>query len=488
MIAHSAYTENLSVSNVVAVVGAAFIVSVFYRAYFRDTASIPGPWYTNWTRLVYTYKALKGEGPAYIQALHDQYGSTVRISPGCVAISEISDVQQVYNTKEVFVKSKFYDGFGGPKAPRSVFSTSSVDTHRRYRRLLGGPMSESSLKLVTPEVRSRAEKAMDRIEEEMDQRGAADVNKWFLFFTTDTIGDLAFGQGFNMLESGVQNQYSIDLHSLAKTGAIAIQLPSFVKYSRYVPFVSAAADRARQTLVRMADYARQSIARQKASEKTTLFSRIIRASEENLMTEPELVANAQSYLVAGTDTTSNTLTYLVWAVSRDETIRQTLLAELSTLPDDFSDAELKPLEYLDHVIQESLRLYSAAPALLPRLVPACGAVLSGYQLSPGTEIAAQAYTMHRNPKVFSDPYTFNPSRWENPTKEMKDSMTAFGRGNRVCLGLHLALIELRLATALFFTRFPTAKMSALEGMSDKDMEPVMHFLASPAGSRCLMEA
>lgn len=56
-----------------------------------------------------------------------------------------------------------------------------------------------------------------------------------------------------------------------------------------------------------------------------------------------------------------------------------------------------------------------------------------------------------------------------------------------CLGRHLARIELRLITARFFRAFPNAKISAKEGMCDKDMEPALHFLMVPSGHRCLIE-
>lgn len=57
----------------------------------------------------------------------------------------------------------------------------------------------------------------------------------------------------------------------------------------------------------------------------------------------------------------------------------------------------------------------------------------------------------------------------------------------VCLGLHLARTELRLATACFFRAFPAAKMSSLEGMSESDMEPEMIAFTEPKGHRCLIE-
>lgn len=48
-------------------------------------------------------------------------------------------------------------------------------------------------------------------------------------------------------------------------------------------------------------------------------------------------------------------------------------------------------------------------------------------------------------------------------------------------------MELRLATARFFTRFPDAKVSRREGFTDEDMEPDMYFLMAPRKKRCLIE-
>lgn len=53
--------------------------------------------------------------------------------------------------------------------------------------------------------------------------------------------------------------------------------------------------------------------------------------------------------------------------------------------------------------------------------------------------------------------------------------------------MHLARIELRLATALFFRRFPKARVSEKEGMSDEDMHMKCFFLMAPEGHRCLIE-
>lgn len=187
----------------------------------------------------------------------------------------------------------------------------------------------------------------------------------------------------------------------------------------------------------MRAYALQSIARQKEAvlsgdekAKDTLFSKVFKAKDDDTLTEEEVTVNAQTYIVAGSDTTSNTLTYLTWAVSRRPDIRDRLAAEVATLPDDFTEADTRELRYLEQVITETMRLHAAAPCSLARVVPPEGVSLSGYYIEGGTTVGCQGYTMHRDQDIFPEPDAFKPERWENPTKAMKEAYMPFGRGAR----------------------------------------------------------
>lgn len=114
----------------------------------------------------------------------------------------------------------------------------------------------------------------------------------------------------------------------------------------------------------------------------------------------------------------------------------------------------------------------------------------------GIEIGTQAWTTHRNEEAFPDAHTFMPSRWEKPTQLMKDAYMPFGGGSRICIGLHLAMMELRLALVQFLRGFPdgfevadgAGKSTKLLGMSDADMVAKTFFLSTPRGERCLIRS
>ena len=116
-----------------------------------------------------------------------------------------------------------------------------------------------------------------------------------------------------------------------------------------------------------------------------------------------------------------------------------------------------------------LRLYTAVPSLLERVVPTSTSKnggsdevydMMGYALPPGTIVATQAWSMHREPSVFPSPETFLPERWLESSSDhlltMAAHMMPFGTGSRVCGGQNLAQVMLRVAVASFTRNFDIA--------------------------------
>lgn len=127
-------------------------------------------------------------------------GPIVRISPTEACFQDLSTTREMYRVKGEYRKGKFYDQLANGQV--SVFSTRDVDVHKRQRRLLSSEMSESSLQKHLPVVEAKVRLAIQRMQEEMQQRKAADVFHWFLSMATDVIGELSFGKSFDMLETG----------------------------------------------------------------------------------------------------------------------------------------------------------------------------------------------------------------------------------------------------------------------------------------------
>jgi cytochrome P450 len=80
--------------------------------------------------------------------------------------------------------------------------------------------------------------------------------------------------------------------------------------------------------------------------------------------------------------------------------------------------------------------------------------------------------------------SFLPSRWLNDevSPAAKKAFHPLGAGSRVCLGIHLAYMELRLASAEFFRQCKGAKLAA--ETTDASMEMENFFLVTPRGHKC----
>lgn len=128
------------------------------------------------------------------------------------------------------------------------------------------------------------------------------------------------------------------------------------------------------------------------------------AEKGEKLDEHDVQLEAAGFIIAGTDTTALTLTYLVWAVLSQPALQSEVEQEVAALPSEFSEADVEKLPLLDAVIAETLRLYGAAPYSLPRAVPHGGATIGGTFVPAGTTVATQAYSFHRNAALFPNPY------------------------------------------------------------------------------------
>jgi cytochrome P450 len=130
-----------------------------------------------------------------------ELGPIVRISPDEVDVSDSASAKEIHKVASRFLKGRFYQHIGH-RSPKTLFSSTDPQFHAYRRRLLGGPMSEASLRQHEHTVAGKVRLCVEQMANEVDSRGCMDVFKWWCFLATDTIGELSFGESFRMLEKG----------------------------------------------------------------------------------------------------------------------------------------------------------------------------------------------------------------------------------------------------------------------------------------------
>lgn len=140
----------------------------------------------------------------------------MRVSPDQVCVADLDSFKKIHRPGSRHLKSQFYRHLV-PANTYTVFSFIDPQDHANRRRLLAAPMSDSSLAHMEPIIAAKVRLAIARAGEEMQERGVADVFKWWLFMATDVIGELTFGKSFEMLELKKVEQAEL----AATTGSMA---------------------------------------------------------------------------------------------------------------------------------------------------------------------------------------------------------------------------------------------------------------------------
>ncbi|KAH9231144.1 hypothetical protein K456DRAFT_1740012 [Colletotrichum gloeosporioides 23] len=441
------------------ILGVAVTVRLAAAALSSPLKHIPGPWYINFTHWVLKYYTVTGQRMYYIHSLHERYGPVVRITPDEISVADPDGYIDIYRMGSGFIKSKFYKQISGGANP-AIFTIIDPKEHAARRKLFARAFTISSIRENCEAlVREKVEKATDCVRSEA-MEGRSDVLKWWTLMASDVVGQLAFGESFELLELGKKNRFVEVLQAAAAASARRIELPwlhALISHlSRLSPRTMQLLTNTRGEMIKYGQKAVENLRRNK-DNKANLFATILAESETNeksKLTDDVIRVEASNMLIAGSDTLSNSLTYVVWAILKRPELQRRLEDEVAALDDHFDDVVLEKLPLLNAVIYESMRLYGAASGSFPRETPPCGATIRGYFIPGGTEVALQAYTIHRLSEVFTDPLKFDESRFMPgvPTEKQKQLFSAFGHGSRSCIGIHLAWMELRLAIALLFRK------------------------------------
>ena len=277
---------------------------------------------------------------------------------------------------------------------------------------------------------------------------------WFSKLTLEVILSTAFG-----VEANVQLGENTEVLEKAKT---LFQIPFFVRQIARLPFGKSLFQLLSclrgnqptyfQTVVEEIIKTRR---QQGLTGRKDLLHLMMTANEETTvegvskLSDDEIVAQSIVFLLAGYETSSNTLSFTLYFLAVNPDIQDKLRTEIKEAME--SNARKKSLfevaqniEYLDCVIKESQRL--CPPGALTNRVCSEDCEVNGIHISAGTEVVIAIYALHHDPDAWQDPEKFDPERFRGPSKDTRHAFQflPFGAGPRNCIGMRFALMEIKI--------------------------------------------
>lgn len=172
-----------------------------------------------------------------------------------------------------------------------------------------------------------------------------------------------------------------------------------------------------------------------------------RDDQGNSLSDEQLIAHINILLVAGHETSTSLLSWLLYLLIQNPDYYQRVIDEQAALikPNNEPTFEqIRKMKVLDNGLSEAERLYPPV-AYGPRGVLE-GFDFHGYHVPAGTLVVYSIAGSHRIPEIFPDPARFDPDRFAPPREEDKKTpyaLVGFGGGPRICIGINFAQVELK---------------------------------------------
>jgi cytochrome P450 len=204
-----------------------------------------------------------------------------------------------------------------------------------------------------------------------------------------------------------------------------------------------------------------------ASIRKDLFNFLLEAKDPKthlpaFTVRDHLLSEARLLVLAGTDTTSTTLSALFFYLSHYPRVLAKLIEEIrstfSSIDEVVYGPTLSKCKYLRACVDETLRMSFPAPSELSRVVLSGGAIIDGNAYPAGTIVGCPGFAIGWNEAVYGDANIFRPERWipsshpdtlnpEADVQKLRQCFHPFSIGPMNCAGQNLAMLELLLVSA-----------------------------------------
>jgi len=357
---------------------------------------------------------------------------------------------------------------------------SNGEAWKRQRRMVMAGFDPVHVKRYYPFLLRVAGRLVERWQVAAQGDHRIDLQADLMRFTVDAVAGLAFGEDVNTLQSDediLQRHLNRIFPALFRR--IFAPLPTW----RWWP---SAEDRALARSVAEVNEAVQGFirkARRRLTENADLIeepSNLLEAmlvaadAPESGIDDEQVAGNVLTMLLAGEDTTANTLAWMIWllwhhpealARAREEVDR--VLGDGTALP---TLEQLGSLDFVEACAHETMRLRPVAPINVMQAMH--DTRVGDVHVPTGMIVMAVMRRDAVSERHLHDATAFDPGRWLADARQAgaaKRLSMPFGAGPRICPGRYLALMEIKLAMAALLRHFELAAVDTPDGQAPREL-------------------
>ncbi|CAL1529501.1 unnamed protein product [Lymnaea stagnalis] len=378
----------------------------------------------------------------------------------------IKDLDMV---KEIMVKS--FNHFIDRRVPmehdlpfRDNLLTLRGSKWKHVRSTVSPTFSSGRIKKMSPHVERNAKKLMKHLQSKQESGEELELKELCGCFTLDVIASIAFGLEINALEDP-DNKFSTEAKRITRPNLLLFALILFFPelgniFSRLgLPIFPKSS---MQYMANVIDAAIEERKRDGSEGKFNDFLDLVMSAEKEdgeaikeRLTRSEIHAQSIIFLFAGLDSVSTVMSFTLFLLAVHPECCKKAQAEVDEkIGKDFPNYEnVQGLNYLEMCISEAIRMAPPGIFIDRQCVEAID--VQGVHIPKGMVVLIPVYAIHNDPDLWPEPEKFDPERFSSVNKESRHpyAFLPFGHGPRNCIGMRLAMLELKITIAAVLQRF-----------------------------------
>ncbi|XP_063703578.1 probable cytochrome P450 6a13 [Culicoides brevitarsis] len=386
----------------------------------------------------------------------------------------------------------------------------------RLRKKLSPTFTSGKMKMMFDTIADVSDQFKNYLEQQIDEPVNVEVKDLLSRFTTDIIGNCAFGiQCNSMLHPNSEfRNMGKKIFDTPKTKTLKFVFMSLFRGLSNLFRMKTTDDDVERFFLNLVketiEYRRQNNVVQKdfmnlimnlSSEFNANTENSIKVEQttdingnmnnDNMLSFEEITAQCFVFFIAGFESSSTLMTFILYELACNSEIQERLrghiLEELRKHNDKLTYDLTISIPYLDQVINESLRKYPALGSLSRIASKDYQIRNTNIVIRKGQFVNIPVYSIHHDEKYYSNPEKFDPDRFtkENVAKREPYTFLPFGAGPRSCIGLRFGLAQTRAGIITILSKFKISKCA--ETPEPIEFSAVSPVLASVGGMWLQME-